>query len=404
MPRYNPFRPGSIVTPGMFAGRATELDQLETALNQTRHGNPHHFLIHGERGIGKSSLLFYLQNVATGAIASSDGAQYNFLTLNVEFEPSNQYADIVRKVGSELKSGLGEKRQWRELTQRTWSFLSRWEVLGVSYSPPQSQTTEMIEELTRALAQAEADLKKTCDGILILMDEADKPDASANLGEFVKLLTERLIKRGCQRVALGIAGQSNILRKLRKSHESSPRIFEILTLEPLEIEERARVIRNGLEELRNTTGQEMPIDEPAEDLICKLSDGYPHFLQQFAYSTVEADEDQHLSVHDVLVGATGENGALQQLGLKYFEDLYFSQISSDNYREVLQAMATSADNWMSKGEIRARVDLSDYVLSNAIHTLRKRGIIIAQKGRRGVYRLPSKSFAVWIAGFAKAQA
>jgi biotin operon repressor len=402
MPKYNPFRPGSIVTPGMFAGRAAELDQLETALNQTRHGNPHHFLIHGERGIGKTSLLFYLQNVATGAVASSDGSRYNFLTLNIEFEPANRYEDIIRKVGRELRSELSAQGQWRELTQKTWEFLSRWEILGVSYRPPEDSSMELIEGLTHALAQAEGDLRKASDGILILMDEADKPDAGANLGEFVKLLTERLVKRGSRRVALGMAGQSNVIKKLRKSHESSPRIFEMLTLEPLEVGERAWVVRKGLEEIQKVGGQAVTVDEAAEDLICRLSDGYPHFLQQFAYSSVEADDDSHLSVRDVLVGASGENGALQQLGLKYFEDVYFSQISSDNYREVLQAMAISADNWVSKAEIRSRVQLSDYVLSNAIHTLRKRGIILTQKGRRGVYRLPSKSFAVWIAGYAKA--
>ncbi len=57
MPRYNPFRPGSIVTPGMFSGRYNELVAMERALFQTKNGNPLNFLIHGERGIGKSSVL-----------------------------------------------------------------------------------------------------------------------------------------------------------------------------------------------------------------------------------------------------------------------------------------------------------------------------------------------------------
>jgi Cdc6-like AAA superfamily ATPase len=65
--RYNPFRPGSIVSPGMFSGRYEELEGTEHALFQTKNGNPHHFLIEGERGIGKSSLLFSLQMVAKWA-------------------------------------------------------------------------------------------------------------------------------------------------------------------------------------------------------------------------------------------------------------------------------------------------------------------------------------------------
>ena len=39
-----------------------------------------------------------------------------------------------------------------------------------------------------------------------------------------------------------------------------------------------------------------------------------------------------------------EHGAIQQLGLKYFEDLYFARIGSDEYRDVLRAMAGGTGN------------------------------------------------------------
>jgi hypothetical protein len=81
--RYNPFRPGSIVTPGMFCGRYEEFVGTEKALFQTKHGNPQHFLIHGERGIGKSSLLYSLDLVARNAVASFEDEKFNFLTLAV---------------------------------------------------------------------------------------------------------------------------------------------------------------------------------------------------------------------------------------------------------------------------------------------------------------------------------
>jgi hypothetical protein len=49
--KFNPFRPNSIVGPGMFAGRLRELQCLGRALFQTANGNPEHFLITGNRGI-----------------------------------------------------------------------------------------------------------------------------------------------------------------------------------------------------------------------------------------------------------------------------------------------------------------------------------------------------------------
>ncbi len=103
MAKFNPFRPGSIVTPGMFAGRLTELEGTERALNQTKHGNPHHFLIQGERGIGKSSLLFSLEYVAKSRVESLEGEKFNFLTISIVLEPSTTYHDIIQKVGNGLR-------------------------------------------------------------------------------------------------------------------------------------------------------------------------------------------------------------------------------------------------------------------------------------------------------------
>src|SRR5258708_18098809 len=100
--KFNPFRPGTIVTPGMFSGRINELLTLEKALLQTKNGNPFHFLIHGERGIGKSSLLSYLQFIASGALESISCGKFHFLTVSIQLKPTNTYEDIIHKVGSEL--------------------------------------------------------------------------------------------------------------------------------------------------------------------------------------------------------------------------------------------------------------------------------------------------------------
>jgi len=58
------------------------------------------------------------------------------------------------------------------------------------------------------------------------------------------------------------------------------------------------------------------------------SEGYPHFIQQFAYCAFEADTNWEISEDDVKSGAWGEHGAFQQLGTNYFEDLYFVLVST----------------------------------------------------------------------------
>ncbi|MFZ0178824.1 MAG: hypothetical protein WAL84_02990 [Candidatus Dormiibacterota bacterium] len=109
-------------------------------------------------------------------------------------------------------------------------------------------------------------------------------------------------------------------------------------------------------------------------------------------------------MYDVQKGAYGETGALKQLGLKYFEKQYFEQIGSEEYRQVLRVMAKHFDSWVSKSEIRKEAaQIKASTLDNALSALKSRGIILAKRGTKGTYKLPSRSFAVWIRAFSQTE-
>ena len=70
--KFNPFRPNSIATDELFQGRSDEMQFIERSLFQTKNGNPQHFLIEGERGLGKSSLFLRVAQQAKGEKAIDD--------------------------------------------------------------------------------------------------------------------------------------------------------------------------------------------------------------------------------------------------------------------------------------------------------------------------------------------
>jgi hypothetical protein len=239
---------------------------------------------------------------------------------------------------------------------------------------------------------------------LILIDEADKPAASANLGAFAKLLTERLKLRRCDRLCIGLAGLTDLREKLRNSHESSLRLFKIFALDPLSPEDCGVAIRRGLETAKEKNGFEVTITTDAEQNLAYITQGYPHFIQQFAYCAFESDTDNVIDLDDVLKGAYGETGALRQLGLKYFEKQYFDQISSNEYRQVLRIIAKQLDGWVTKAQIRKEAPgLKAYTLDNALSALKSRGIIIPKRGTKGTFKMPSRSFAIWLGAFAQTE-
>lgn len=398
MEKYNPFMPGKIVSPYMFKGRMDELRAFERILVQARNGNAEHFLIDGERGIGKSSLLLYMKCVAQGSIPSLGGTTYSFVTVSIQLDDKATYASIARRIAVGLQQVMRQNEKIRAAAGATWDFLKNWEVLGVQYKDKPTTNeddNQFLEDLASALC---ATSTRVQDGILVLVDEADKPPASAGLGAFMKLLTERLTIQGGSNVAIGICGQSGVVKAMRESHPSSARIFQTMTLQALEKQEVHDVLTTGMRIASEKSNRPFQITDGAAESIVMLSEGYPHFLQQFAYSSFAADTDDTIDPADVLAGCYMEHGAFHQLGLSYFEGMYFEDIRSDEYRKVLGYMAGRETDWVRKAEIRDNVDLIESRLNNAIHALKTRKIIVPQQGKRGVYRLRSRSFAIWIMG------
>lgn len=91
-----------------------------------------------------------------------------------------------------------------------------------------------------------------------------------------------------------MTGQPGLISKLRMSHESSPRIFRALTLKPLSDSENKEVVLGGLEEANKVNSEQTLIDDDALVLLSQLSEGYPHFLQEFAYKAFESDVNNAL--------------------------------------------------------------------------------------------------------------
>ncbi len=338
--------------------------------------------------------------LAKGGTSTPDGDVFKFLTIATDLGGASTSVDIIRKLARAFRSELNKHDELQAIAKNVWDWFTNWEVLGVKYQKPDQQAELdveiVVEEFVGAVACFLDDTQHHIDGVLFLVDEADWPDVNAGLGQYLKFITERLGRVGCHRVIFGLAGLPALLNKLRESHESSPRLFRIMLLEPLEVDERKRVIEIGLSEANDKNQTKTSISDDAMEFVADLSEGYPHFVQQFAYSAFDVDDDGLISVLDVSEGAFGENGALSQLGDKFFSQMYHARISSEDYRRVPDAMAEHGDEWCARKTIIAESGVSESNVNNAIKSLKDKDIIIVDDARRGYYKLPTRSFATWI--------
>lgn len=405
--RVNPFKPNSPINPGMFTGRSGEIQRLEAHLLQTRAGQASNFMITGERGIGKSSLLNYIKWVAQGRIPI-DGITFNFLVIDTDVDQGTTQLGLIRKIERGMHHALGKSEPARNFLKQTWEFLQRIEAAGVKVNKNEGPDCDelIFDEFAYSLADTVDRLtdensgsdifNARYDGVLILIDEADNAGRQLQLGSFLKLLTERLQRRTCDCLMIGLAGLPELRRVLAESHRSSLRLFEDIPLDRLSPEEVVRVIDVCVTFANSQNARVTQVAPDAKETLAALSEGYPHFIQQFGFSAFAADDDGLITGEDVTKGAFGPRGALDLIGDRYYRNDFYGKIQRDSYRQVLRVMADRLDGWVTKAEIRDKFKGNETTLDNAIKALRDKHIILSKEGERGVYRLQHKAFALWI--------
>lgn len=409
MPKINPFKPNNPVPTAMFAGRLAEIQALESGLYQTKTGQPANFLMTGDRGIGKSSLLLLLKAIASGDIETPKYGKFNFLSVNIPISDRMSIATLLKLIEVHITREVGKIESVKAFLASTWSFVQRLRVMdsGISAAERDSEIEVLLDQFTYSLAATckrivnpeRGENKK--DGILFLLDECDNATQELRLGYFLKTTTEALQRLECNNVMFVIAGLPDVTEKLSASHESSVRVLSPIPITELSIEDRCYVIDKAIEAGNKINQEKTLISEDARLQVASLSEGYPHFIQQFGYSAFEQNTDGEISGDDVLDSALKPGGAIDAIGNSYYANAFNEKIKSDEYRQVLTIMSEKMNSWITKAQIRDTFTGDENILTNALQALTNRKIILKNPSKLGEYRLQQRGFALWIRLFGR---
>lgn len=401
----NPFRPNSPCPKGVFVGRIEEIEKIEKCLLLTKANRGFSFMLTGERGIGKTSLLSLVKYFAEGDI-EVEKSKLNFLVIESDIDKNTTQEGLIKKIEIGLKRKLAKTEKGSKLFNSTWEFISKIEIGGSKFNKGEQSNNEVLfEEFCYSLADTlkritnskDNPFSASYDGILIMLDEFDHAPASLDIGHFIKLLLERLQKENIEKLMFGISGLPNTKEILFESHPSAIRVFEDLELDRLGTKDSLKILKNCQEEFTLLNpGKELSYGTGAEKLLTHVSEGFPHFIHQYGYCAFEKSNGKQITKDDVLQGAIGKKGAIAMIGEKYYREDYYKKIKGDKYREVLNIMSDKLDEWITKAEIRKKYSGTESQLSNAIKALVDRKIILTKEGVQGTYRLQDKGFAWWI--------
>ena len=405
---FNPFKPNSPIFRWMFTWRANEIENIDQALFQTRNWNPNNILLIWERWIWKTSLLSLSKHFAEWEINYwSD--QYNFLTVNIILTENTTLVDLAKSINKSIERQFKKINPELNWIKQIWWFLSRLQVAGVSLKDNSSQLItneefiddfiysliDTIKSITEDNSYIELWLKEKKDGIVLLIDEWDKACDNLHIWSFLKILSERLEMESANKMLVIMAWLPKTRNVLRKSHESSLRLFHEYILPPLNIEEVKYLVKKSIEDSNNKSSTTLKITEKACDLIYTYSEWYPHFVQHIWYSAFNANTDSKIDEDDVSDWFFAKYWALYQIGKIYYESVY-NNITSAKQKQILWIMSEKWNTWTKLQFLKKKFKWNESTLNSGLKSLTERNIVLKNEKVKWEYRLQWWSFAFWI--------
>ncbi len=278
-PIANPYAPGAGTPPPALVGRDEIIQAAEVALSRLVASRAsQHLLITGLRGVGKTVLLGKVAAVAE---------RVGYRVIRVEALGGEDTIRSVlrqaRRILEEFDGGARVTRALRSIESVSLTLAGTGMSVERQAQPDREALSDVITDLARAAVEAEL-------GVMLALDEAQILDRS----DLRRLLAgvHRCGQDGLPLFTL-IAGLPNLVGEVAKAATYAERMFQVWELGPLAPDEVMQAVVDPAAELG------VSWDVAAAERIVDLSDGFPFFVQTWAYHTWNAAMDDPISLADV---------------------------------------------------------------------------------------------------------
>lgn len=382
----NPFTPMTGVEPTVFGGRREELEFFEQRLNRAFNTQfREHFLVLGNWGIGKSSLLKEYKKIcqSRGHIASI-----------VPLEPLQSGATLTEAARSIVEGILRDLPYPVDQFKKVTNFFDSVGISVLGTGLQFKRDTSQKEISTQAflhdiLIRLWQDLQEKTGVFIVLLDDLDNFIPAS---EIVMTLRQTLSMESLRKtkILVGIASTPSTwlgLTSVDKHHPLSRYFMSRVELGPLHENELRETILKSLA----STGVSFSAEVMAR--VFAFTDGHPYEMQVLCYHLFGNQLSRRV---DVDVWDKALQSALDDLGIAFF-DHRFSQASSEEAK-VLRHIAQSevplsgkeVQNSAGSGEVKVSAGNVAKYLQRLVEKK-----LISRSGR-GFYTMPDRMFRAYI--------
>jgi hypothetical protein len=279
-PIANPYAPGAGTPPPALVGRDAIIESADIALQRLRAARTsQHQLITGLRGVGKTVLLGKL-----AALAQHVG----YRVIRVEAVGGDDTLRSLLRQARRILEDLDRSQKVSRALRSIESVAITLAGTGVTIertaaTPDREALADVVTDL--ATAAADHDL-----GVLLAIDEAQMI-----AGDDLRRLLAGVHRCGQDGLPLAcvLAGLPNLVGDVAKAATYAERMFTVADLGPLSPDQVARAIIDPAAEIG------VGWSTAATEAIIDHSDGFPFFVQTWAYHTWNTAHDEPISADDV---------------------------------------------------------------------------------------------------------
>jgi len=335
-----------IKSPERFVGRHDLIADSIHALN-----NPYGVVaVYGQRGVGKSSLLAQIKELAR--------ANYTLLNTAGVVKPAQmrKYLTVHYVCDSLIEDGYGLISRLLNDQNRTTGLLrlvpgEGRELVAITDSQEREGGVDLklikgsitdIESSTFAKV-VPGDLVQTfrnfitaivehqveprgMDGLLIVIDEFDQVKSKKGLGSLFKALTNDKVK-------FAICGVASDLHDLVEDHASLDRLMEqgIVLMAPMEEDELVAIITRAEQLYYNA----ITFTPDVKSQIAKFASGYPYIVQMIGRACIRVLNTEKVSIVDDAMLSKVISEVMSGRGIPNLERAYQRAIGNSQQRQTL---------------------------------------------------------------------